>query len=94
LRNFAWSSGNVTSAAFDPEGKFMVTGTQDARVLIWRMPDKAEAEEPLRAQLSYVEEFLDTSLRRVTVRANLDNPKWRLIPGSTATVVVPSLSSR
>jgi WD40 repeat protein len=93
LRNFAWTNGAITSAAFDPDGAFVVTGTQDARVLVWQMPSKAEADKPLPAQLSYVEEFLDTSLKRVAVRANLDNPGW-IIPGATATVVVPPRPGR
>ena len=52
------------------------------------MPEKAEAEKPIDARLSYVEEFLDTSLRQLTVRATLDNPGW-IIPGSGATILVP-----
>jgi WD40 repeat protein len=93
LRNYAWSNGQITSAAFFPKGDFVATGTQDSRVLVWAMPRKDEAEKPLTGQLSYVEEFLDTSLRRVTVRATLQNPGW-IIPGGTATVVVPPLATR
>lgn len=98
LRNYAWSNGKVTSGAFDPDGAFAVTGTSDARVLVWPMPSKDEAElGPLPAQLTYVEEFLDTSLKRVSVRATLDLDKnkaldW-IIPGSSATIVVPPRSS-
>ena len=78
----------MTSGAFDPNGSFAATGTTDGRVLVWAMPSKAEAEKPLPAQLSYVEEFLDTSLKRVAVRARLENPGW-IIPGGGATIVVP-----
>jgi WD40 repeat protein len=92
LRNFAWSNGKVTSGAFDPDGAFAVTGTSDGRVLTWAMPSKEEAEQgPLSAQLNYVEEFLDTSLKRVAVKATLDQaPEW-IIPGGSATIVVPPL---
>lgn len=93
LRQLLWSGGNVTCGAFDPAGGFIVTGTSDHRVLVWQMPSKTEAEKPLPAELSYVEEFLDTSLRRVTVRATLKNPGW-VIPGATATVVVPPQADR
>jgi WD40 repeat protein len=88
LRQFIWSTGAVTCGAFSPDGKFAVTGTQDSRVVVWRMPESAEAQRHIDAQLSYVEEFLDTSLRQLTVRATLDNPSW-IIPGSGATIVVP-----
>jgi WD40 repeat protein len=89
LRNLVWSSGAATCGAFDSRGTFVVTGTSDARVLIWNMPPPTEAQTATRGQLSYVEEFLDTSLKRVAVRAMIDNPDWSIIPGSTATIVVP-----
>jgi hypothetical protein len=91
LRQYAWTSGAITSAAFSPDGKLAIAGTQDNRVLVWQTPEKAEAEQPLAGQLTYVEEFLDTSLKRVTVRATFDNPGW-IIPGSTAAIVVPHLA--
>jgi WD40 repeat protein len=94
LRNYVWTSGMTTSGAFDPKNKFVVTGTQDSKILVWAMPTQAEAEKPLSAKLSYVEEFLDTSLRRVAVRATVDQPPTWIIPGGSATVVVPHLASR
>ncbi len=91
LRQFIWSSGAITCGAFSPDGKFAVTGTQDNRVVVWKMPVKAEAQEHIDGKLNYVEEFLDTSLRQLTVRATLENPGW-IIPGSGATIVVPPMS--
>ncbi len=90
LRQYVWTSGNITCGTFSPDGKLAVTGTQDNRVLVWQMPEKAEAEKPIEGQMNYVEEFLDTSLKRLTVRAVLDNPGW-IIPGSGAAIVVPPL---
>jgi hypothetical protein len=91
LRQFIWSTGEITCGAFSPDGKFAVTGTKDNRVVVWKMPEKAEAQKHIDAKLNYVEEFLDTSLRQLTVRATLENPGW-IIPGSGATIVVPPLS--
>jgi hypothetical protein len=93
LRQYVWSSGSITCGAFSPDGRLVVTGTQDHRVLVWPMPAKAEAQTASLGQLNYVEEFLDTSLRRVTVRATLDNPGW-IIPGQAATIVVPPLGNK
>jgi WD40 repeat protein len=90
LRQFIWSTVAITCGTFSPEGTFVVTGTQDNRVLVWRMPEKTEAQQPIDARLSYVEEFLDTSLQQLTVRATLEDPGW-IIPGSGARIVVPSL---
>jgi hypothetical protein len=53
------------------------------------MPSKSEVEEQLKARLSYVEEFLDTSVPKVVIRAELVNPPEWLIPGGRATIVVP-----
>ncbi|MFO0929610.1 MAG: hypothetical protein U0736_21700 [Gemmataceae bacterium] len=93
VRQLLWSSGTVTCGAFDPAGGFIVTGTSDHRLLVWAMPSKAEAEKPLPGELTYVEDFLDTSLKRVTVRAMLKNPGW-VIPGASATVAVPPNADR
>jgi WD40 repeat protein len=91
LRQYVWSSGQATCGAFSPDGKLAVTGTQDNRVLVWQMPDRMEAEAAQAGQLTFVEGFLDTSLKQVTVRAMLENPGW-IIPGSAATIVVPPAS--
>jgi WD40 repeat protein len=88
LRRLIWTKGPATCGAFAPDGSFAVTGTADNQVLVWDLPIKAEAEAPLTAQLSYVEEFLDSSLGRVSVRADLKAPDW-VLPGGTATMVIP-----
>jgi WD40 repeat protein len=90
LRQFVWTNGQVTCGAFCPNGNFAVTGTADHQVLVWEMPKRLEAEQPLTAELNYVEEFLDSSLRKVPVRAQLMKPDW-VIPGGTATMVIPAL---
>jgi WD40 repeat protein len=89
LRQFMWTSGLATCGAFSPDGTLAVTGTADHQVLVWEMPGKDEAEQILPAQLTFVEEFLDTSLKKVAVRVELKNPPWRLTPGLTATLVFP-----
>jgi WD40 repeat protein len=89
LRQFMWTSGMASCGAFSPDGTFAVTGTADHQVLVWEMPGKAEAENFPKAYLAFVEEFLDTSLKKVAVRAELKNPPWRLTPGLTATLVFP-----
>jgi WD40 repeat protein len=91
LRQFVWTNGIATCGAFAPDGTFAITGTQDHQVLIWDMPTKAEADNVLKAQLYFVEEFVDSSLRRVPLRAELKNPGW-VTPGVTATVVVPPVA--
>src|SRR5581483_7969496 len=90
LRQLLWSTGTVTCGAFAQDGSFIVTGTSDHRVLVWAMPDKDDAEKPLPAELTYVEDFLDTSLKRVTLRATLQNPGW-VIAGANASIVVPPM---
>lgn len=88
LRQLLWTRGTAACGAFDPRGQFAVTGTSDHNVLVWELPKKEEAEKPLDASLTYVEEFLDTGLKRVTVRATIANAKDWVIPGSSASIVV------
>jgi WD40 repeat protein len=89
LRQFLWTSGAATCGAFAPEAeeRFAVTGTQDHQVLVWAMPGEKEVSKRLTARLSYVEEFLDTSLNKVPIRDELVNPGY-LLPGGTATMVI------
>jgi WD40 repeat protein len=90
LRQYLWSAA-ISCGAFAPEGKFAATGTADNRVLVWQLPESGEAEKPLKGQLTFVEEFLDTNLRKLTIRATVENPDGWVIPGATATIVVPPL---
>jgi WD40 repeat protein/biotin carboxyl carrier protein len=90
MRNYHWSS-TETCGAFDPSGKYAVTGTQDNQVLVWKMPDRLEVEKPLPGELTFVEEFLDVSARKLAIRATVENPGW-VIPGASATIVVPPLA--
>jgi WD40 repeat protein/biotin carboxyl carrier protein len=89
MRQYQWSA-TETCASFDPNGQYAVTGTQDNRVLVWKMPDRLEVEKPLPGELTFVEEFLDVSARKLSIRATVENPGW-VIPGASATIVVPPL---
>jgi WD40 repeat protein len=88
LREFVWTNGLVTCGGFAPRGSFAVTGTDDHQVLVWDLPGQDEIRSTLTARLCYVEEFLDCSRRRVAIRAEMKKPAW-VIPGGTATMVVP-----
>jgi hypothetical protein len=89
LRQFLWTTGTAICGAFDPKGEYAVTGTTDHRVLVWRMPAKDEAARPSDGQLTYVDENLDSGLKRVTVRATITDAPQGVNPGSSATIVVP-----
>jgi hypothetical protein len=86
LRELA-SNSPATSGAFDPDGAFAVTGTQDGQVLVWDMPTEKEIHLRIPATISLVEQFQD-SAGQVKVWAELrETPDW-LVPGSAATIVV------
>jgi WD40 repeat protein len=91
LRQFIWAPAPATCGAFAPDNSFVVTGTQDHQVLVWAMPSSDEVKKSrLDAKLTLVDRHLDTRSRQVRVWAELvkNRPDW-LIPGSTATVVIP-----
>jgi WD40 repeat protein len=89
LRQFLWTSGAATCGAFAPgaDARFAVTGTEDHQVLVWSMPDEKEITDTLKARLTYIDEFQDTSLKKVPIRAEVENPGW-LIPGAPVTMVI------
>ena len=53
------------------------------------MPDKKQIEEKLTGRVSLVEPSLDASSRQVRLWAEVDNKYGWLIPGGTATIVIP-----
>jgi WD40 repeat protein len=87
LRQFVWSAPS-TCGAFDPDGRFAVTGTEDHKILIWPMPEKDEIEKRLLGQNLRVDPEVTGSSRQVRVWAEVDNPGWLRL-GSTATMVIP-----
>jgi WD40 repeat protein len=95
LRQMRWQ-GAATSAAFSPDGTFLVTGMQDRHVLVWPMPERRRDEsgrvelvdKEIRAKVTKVEEFIDSSNHQVPVFVELENKDNRLVPGGTATMVV------
>jgi WD40 repeat protein/biotin carboxyl carrier protein len=88
LRQFVWSHGPVTCGAFSPDGSFVVTGTQDNRVLVWAMPSAEEVNKRLSAKVTLVERSQDAGSRQVRVRAELDEvPAW-LVPGGSAKMII------
>jgi hypothetical protein len=90
LRQFVWSTGKENAAAYAPDASFLVTGTQDNQVLVWAMPDKKQIEEKqLTGTVSLVEPSLDASSRQVRLWVEVDNKYGWLIPGGTATIVIP-----
>ena len=94
LRQFIWSTGLNTCGAFAPNSKFAVTGTQDHKVLMWKMPSEEELNDRVTGTVSWVDESLSSgSTRQVRIWVDVNNtdPKKvrRLLPGSNATIVVP-----
>jgi WD40 repeat protein len=86
LRQLASKWGTATCGAFDPAGRFAVTGTQDGKVLVWDMPSREEIELRIPATISLVEHSIEAN--QVRVWADLkESPAW-LVPGSKATIVV------
>jgi len=89
LRQFTWTTGKENAAAYAPDSSFIVTGTQDNQVLIWAMPEAKQIDEKLTAKVSLVEKSLDASSRQVRIWAEVDNKSGWLVPGGTATIVIP-----
>jgi WD40 repeat protein len=94
LRQFLWSTAPASCGAFAPEARFAVTGMQDHQVLVWDLPETTEVDRELTAQLSYVEQFLDSSLKKVPVRADIVKPPEWMIPGLNVTLVIPPAGGR
>ena len=89
LRQFIAADGSpATCAAFAPDGSFVVTGTRSRQVLVWPLPSPQEIDQQLTAEVTLIEQALESSARQVRVWAELPNPGCRLLPGGTVTMIV------
>jgi hypothetical protein len=92
MRQLVWNDWDqATCGAFDPENKFLVTGSRGGNVVVWAMPTQEELKDELKAKVTLVDQSFNEG-SRIRVWAELDNPKMsngrrRLIPGNSATMV-------
>jgi WD40 repeat protein len=91
LEQLVWTASRDEQAttncgAFDPNEKFLVTGTQNRNVIVWPMPEKEVTERRLMAKV--ISLTPEVSSGTVGVTAELDNPGLRLLPGDSVTLVV------
>lgn len=79
----------ATCAAFAADGSFVVAGTRERQVLLWQVPAATEAEQRFTATVSLLEHAEEAGTRQVRIWAELPNPKGLLLPGMSATMVLP-----
>jgi len=79
-----------TCAAFAPDGSFAVTGTEDYKVMVWRIPPEAETKQSLTGTLSFISPEMNAADRKVRIWADVANAGGsRLLAGETVTLVIP-----
>jgi WD40 repeat protein len=79
-----------TCAAFAPDGSFAVTGTQDDKVIVWRVPPENETKQELSGVLSFTSSAMDAADNKVRIWADVANASnSRLLAGETVTLVIP-----
>ena len=96
LRQLVWAGDGVaTCGSFDPQRKFVVTGSADHQLLLWELPDSGEVNTILTGRIELISPFIDSSTPQRLFRARLDeiNPGY-LLPGGTATIVRPQLQEK
>ena len=74
-----------SSAAFAPDGSFLVVGTRDRQVLIYPREYTEDLSKPLKGRITHIERALDSHQARVW--AVVENPGARLMPGATVNMV-------
>jgi WD40 repeat protein len=79
-----WKGLPASCAAFAPDGSFLVTGMKDRQVVVWPMPAAEEVGEQPKAEITLVEPYQASGSSQVRIWAEIDNPKGRLLPGSSA----------
>ncbi len=81
-------SATVTCAAFSQDGQYLVTGGRDRKVLVWKMPTDQEVNAEITAQLTLIDQAVESGGAQIKVWAELQNKDHRLHPGDPVTMVV------
>lgn len=79
-----------TCAAFAPDGSFVAVGTEERQIHVWPIPSAKEIERQWTGTVTLVERALDGTSRQVRIWAELQNLNGSLLPGTTATMVIPT----
>jgi WD40 repeat protein len=79
-----------TCAAFAPDSSFAVTGTQDHKVMVWRIPPEAETKQEYTGNLTFTSSSVDPAEGKLRIRADLTNAGAdKLLSGETVTLIIP-----
>jgi WD40 repeat protein len=88
LREFICSvHGRPKSAAFAPDGSFVIAAVND-RIDLWQMPGKGDLGQRITGTITNVDKPIEDVRTEVKVTAELHNPDQRLRPGDVVTMVV------
>jgi WD40 repeat protein len=79
---------SVTCAAYAPDGTYLVTGSRDRQVMIWPLPKPEEIERRFPAELTLIEQSVESNARQVRICAEMPNADGRLVPGTSVTMIV------
>jgi WD40 repeat protein len=79
---------SITCAAYAPDGTYLVTGSRDRQVMVWPLPTPEEIERRFSAELTLIEQSVESNARQVRICAELPNPDGRLVPGTSVTLIV------
>jgi WD40 repeat protein len=96
IRRFAVGPTSApTCAAFAPDGSFAVTGTQDNKVMVWRLPNDAATKQNLTGTLTFTSWAMNPAEQKVRIWADLNNVGNEfLLAGETVTLVFPPAEAK
>ena len=78
----------ATCACFAPDGSFVVTGNRDNEVLVWPLPTPQELDERQQAEITLLEQAVESGNRHVRLWAEVGNSDGRLLPGTSVTLAI------
>jgi hypothetical protein len=87
LCQLVYDKSPATCGAFDPNNRFIVTGTQSGFVLVWPMPTEQEVKRQLTAWIVNLDTAVEGDLNKVRVKAQIDNADGFLKPDGKVTMV-------
>jgi WD40 repeat protein len=94
LTELAKPDNSAQAGSGDAHDTFAVTGTKDGLVHIWAIPSRQAVEKKLMGTISLRDQFVEPSTRQGRLWVEVPNEDGDLLPGETATIVIPRVARK
>jgi WD40 repeat protein len=85
---------SVRAGARDAHDTFVVTGSKDGLIHFWAIPSAAMVEKKLMGTITLRDRYIEPSTRQGRLWVEVPNEEGELLPGETATIIIPRVAKK